>query len=258
MKYWLISFAFMITIVQALILEDLAKNNKLQDIFNHKKVGFYVGSFDPLHKGHQEAAYLAIKHGLCDYVLIYPAWGGDSYKNRVDIKYRLDMIFSIFEKDPHVIVTRLPPAKLQDLLTLPDNTRLVNDKPTVKPAFKGIEFIGIIGSDVALEIIDNPEALAPFMQGLRIPEKYKEHTIGGIISLPVKRFIVTRRMEDDLSSLNGKVGDRPIIAILQDNETQGHSSTAAKKALQEDRPIDTMIDERIRKIIKENSLYQAQ
>lgn len=256
MKYWLIAFSFLMTTAQALVLENLAETNKLQDTFAHKKVGFYVGSFDPLHKGHQATAKLAIQQGLCDYVLIYPAWGGDSYKKRVDVKHRLKMIFSAFENDPQIIVTKLPPAELQKLLTLPDDKRRINDKPTVKPAFEGEEFIGIIGSDVALEMSHNAEALAPFMQGVQIPDKYKEHTIGGIISLPVKKFIVTKRAGDDLTPLNSKVGDRPIMATLQSDETQGHSSTAVKKALKEEKSIDTMVDEHVKKIIDENQLYQ--
>lgn len=166
------------------------------------------------------------------------------------------MVFSVFEGDPNVIVTKLPPAELQKLLTLPDDTRRVNKKPTLKHAFEGGEFIGIIGSDVALEMRHNPEALAPFMQGVRVPEKYKEHTVGGIISLPIQKFIVTRRTGDDLTLLNDKVGDRPIIATLQGDETQGFSSTAVKKALKEDKPLETMVSKDVQRIIKENQLYQ--
>lgn len=94
MKYWFIAFSFVMTTAQALVLEDLAKINKLSETLAHKKVGLYVGPFNPLHKGHEETAKLPIQQGLCDYVLIYSAWGGDHYKNMVAIKYRLEMIFS--------------------------------------------------------------------------------------------------------------------------------------------------------------------
>ena len=40
----------------ALVLEDLVKNNQLQSTLQNKKVGYYIGSFDPIHKGHEEVA----------------------------------------------------------------------------------------------------------------------------------------------------------------------------------------------------------
>lgn len=94
------------------------------------------------------------------------------------------------------------------------------------------------------------------MQGVSISNKYQAHTIRGIIALPVEEFIMTKRTGDDLTLLNGKLGDRPIIATLQDDETQEYSSTTVKKALKEGSPIDTMISERVKKIIEENQLYQ--
>jgi FAD synthase len=42
--------------VEALVLEDLAKNGMLESTLSYKKVGYYLGSFDPLHRGHEAIA----------------------------------------------------------------------------------------------------------------------------------------------------------------------------------------------------------
>ena len=50
-----------------MLLEDLMRNNELQSILQNKKVGYYFGSFDPFHKGHEEVAKSVLRENLCDY-----------------------------------------------------------------------------------------------------------------------------------------------------------------------------------------------
>src|SRR5688572_6988842 len=78
----------------ALVLENLIAKGTLESTLSNKKVGYYVGSFDPLHLGHEEVAELPILSDLCDYVIIYPNWGRDSYKDRIDINIRQDMVLA--------------------------------------------------------------------------------------------------------------------------------------------------------------------
>lgn len=260
MKKSFLLFTFLLSLfipnVHALVLEDLADANELQITFMGKKIGFYIGSFDPLHLGHVEVTQLALQKGLCDYILIYPAWGNDQYKKRAAVEDRLEMLFAAFKDSPQVIVTKLPPAKLQKLLTRPDPTRQLNNKPTVQPAFVNTQFIGLIGSDVALDLSKNEEALNPFMQGIAIPKKYSEHTIGGIISLPVATFIISQRIGDDLTPLNGMVGNRPILAVIEGKTTAQHSSTAVKKNLQQGLPLTQLVSPAVENIIREKGLYR--
>jgi len=54
------------------VLEDLPRG-KLFRLLSGKTVGFYIGSFDPLHKGHEQIVSNALTQKLVDYVLIYPA-----------------------------------------------------------------------------------------------------------------------------------------------------------------------------------------
>lgn len=255
---------------KALVLEDLIDHGTLEATLSYKKVGYYVGSFDPLHLGHDDVANLPIQQGLCDYVLIYPAWGGDdNYKKRVDIKLRQDMVFSAFADHPRVIVTRLSPQDMQRHLTNPREQKSSNiiplvrttqgleGKPLVEVALKGLEFIGIIGSDTALSFQGNPKAVCALLTGIQIPEKYHNHSLGGLMAFPGASFIVAMRTGDDISPLNNHIIDRPIIAVIKSEKEQALSSTGVKKALKNGESIDTMVSLGVAKIIKENGLYQG-
>ena len=63
--------------LQALVLEDLVESNELMETLKGKSLGYYTGSFDSIHVGHKSFARGVVEVGLCDYVLIVPAWGGD-------------------------------------------------------------------------------------------------------------------------------------------------------------------------------------
>ena len=242
--------------LKALVLENLIKEGKLKSTFEEKTVGYYVGSFDPLHLGHQDIAALPIEEGLVDYVLVMPSWGGDTYKKRADVAHRLDMLFAAFKDHPTIIVTRLSPLDLQRALTISDPQRLVHENPTVKPKFKGTTFIGIVGADTALQLDNNDEALATFMSGIDIPEIYKEHTLGGLMALPVDSFIVAKREGEDITSLHQTIGDRPIQALIKSKLQKSTSSTLVKETLREGLPIEPFVGADIATIIQNNKLYR--
>ncbi len=239
----------------ALILEDLVNSEKLVSTFQGKRIGFYVGSFDPLHKGHEALANDCIEKNLCDFVILYPAWNGDSYKKRVDITLRQDMVFSVFKDHPTIIVTRLTPADFQNTLTIETNQTNLKGRKIVKPKFNGTQFIGIMGSDTALALGNNEDALAGFMTGIKIPEKYSQHTLGGLMSLPVSTFIVKIREKDNLSSLHGSVGKRKIIAVVKNEDHLSASSTAMKKLLKAGNSIGHLVSKPVIEIIEAHNLY---
>jgi len=230
-----------------------------------KNIGYYIGSFDPLHLGHQEVAREALKSGFCDYVLIVPAWGGDSYKKRVDVSYRLKMIAAAFKNHPRILTTALSPQDSQKILTC-DSETLVMGKPAVRPSLAQTKFIGIIGSDVALEMglsrkesdqeHERQKKAKAFMRGIKIPKTHSKDTIGGIIALPVESFLVALRKGDDLTPLKGAIGERPILAILYNSLYPGLSSTKVKEYLHEGRNIQAMVSGEVLKIIKEGNLYK--
>lgn len=258
MKKILLSFtaiAMLISTSQALVLENLIRENKLETTLSGKRIGFYPGSFDPIHKGHEKTATLPILEDLCDYVLIYPAWRGDDYKNRSDISTRLDMIFSVFQNHPQVIVTRLSPLELQTALTRP-STRLSNQgKPLVDMSISNTKVIGILGSDAAIDYNQHPEKLKVIITGIQISDKYKEHTLGGLMALPADSFIVIKRERDDVTCLNGQIGNRPVLAVLSTPDHIATSSTKIKKYLQVGKEINNLVSPTVMKIIEDKKLY---
>lgn len=245
---------FWVTCAHGLVLEDLIKQGQLEKTLSHQRVGYYIGSFDPLHKGHERVAGLCLEKGLCDYVIIYPSWGGDQFKKRIDVQRRLDMLFSVFEKHPNVIVTRFTPKELQDVLTKPAVTKV----SFVKPAFEGMSFIGIVGSDTALAVAGSKEALSTFMAGRRLTEMHYEYTLGGCMALPVDSFIVAMRQGDELSPLKNKIGQKKIIAVVDiEKDDLGLSSTKAKKMIKEGGAIESMLSEPVIQVIQTYNLYQS-
>lgn len=237
-----------------LVLEEISDQGLLDAVLSKKTVAYYIGSFDPLHVGHEAVSQEIIQKGYADYVLLYPAWGGDSYKERTPVAVRLDMLFSVFENDPHVIVTRLAPKALQDLLTIPNPDRQVKGKATVQPKIPGLHFVGVVGSDVALGMMEDDKKRSVFMEGVVVSEAHQETTIGGIIALPVQEFILSKRARDDVSSLAGRLGDRPIVQeIVSDHHEL--SSTRIRERLKASKPVDSMVSPGVLNLIKENHLY---
>lgn len=258
LKPFTLSLVFaLVSPVNALVLEDLLSKGALETTLSNKKVGYYVGSFDPLHLGHEDVANLPIQMEVCDYVLIYPAWGGDNYKKRVDIKLRHEMVFSAFANHPQVIVTKLSPQDMQRQFTTISSRTSPEGKALVDVSIPGLEFIGIIGSDTALAYHEKPETVRALMTGLQITDKHYNHTVGGLMALPAKSFIVAMRTSDDITPLDNRIIDRPIIAVITSEKEQGLSSTGIKKALKAGEFIDTMVSPGVAKIIRKNALYQG-
>lgn len=263
-RKWILFLLLVTTSLPGLILEDMIESNLL----SKKKVGYYTGSFDPIHLGHEVLARQVVSRGLCDYVLIVPAWGADGIKERAAIEIRLEMLFSLFAQDPHLIVTSLSPLEVQQVLTSKDPTTTIRGYPAVKPAIEGLEFFGIIGSDTALNLAlpsedPNEESmrqkrLQVFMRGVSIPEKHAETTIGSIMALPVSKFIVGARVGDNLDILHSAIEDRPIIHII-DNQKYAHvSSSKVKQRLRYRCDVSDLIRPEITAIIQKHHLYSEE
>lgn len=90
------------------------------------KIGIYVGSFDPFHKGHLEAVNVSLKY--VDKVIIVPNNPNKTKIHRTELMHRYNMI-QLSIKDDRIILTD------EDVVTL--NDRLYNNNYTV----------GIIGID---------------------------------------------------------------------------------------------------------------
>ena len=133
------------------------------------KVGYYIGSFDPIHLGHQNVIEQALQSGHVDYVLIYPAPGGDSFKDRTSLPLRQKMIAALYQDHPKVLFTYWTPKELQDRFS---------------PLSSALEVVGMIGSDVVTETFMGPDKelsekyRSAFMRGIPLQEKHYRDTAG--------------------------------------------------------------------------------
>lgn len=239
----------------AIILEDLEREGKLKETLEGKRIGYYIGSFDPLHKGHEAIAQTLINQEMLDYILIYPAWGGDTYKNRSSLSNRLDMIFATFKDSPRIIVTRKIPRDLQIALTKESAQTETQVQQIMHPLLSGSEFVGIIGSDVVREIQSDSKKSRVFMRGVKIPEKHKDTSVGTVMALPVNGFIVVHRAGDDPLDLESHFAGRPILHTFKTPYDE-LSSTRIRALVKDGKPIVDDVNESVRHIIIENELYK--
>jgi len=213
-----------------------------------KCIGYYTGSFDPFHEGHKKLIGQILQEKLVDYVIVYPVPGGDQYKNRSDWALRRKMVQLSCKTHPQVICTHLMPKKVQEFL---------------RPCFGKSDFVGIIGSDVVIDQLSDPDEAhrqkvsKVFLRGLTIPEKHAETTIGAIMAIPCKSVIVSLREGADLSHLNGLFEDRPIRAFIRLDPPYSHlSSTKVRESIRFKLPISEGVDPIVKGIIIENQLYR--
>ena len=232
----------------SMILEQSLNNRDAVDVLSGKNIGYYIGSFDPLHKAHEEIVTYLLNEKICDYILIYPSWGGDSYKKRTELGVRLEMIFSLFKDHPNVIVTKYNPKKLQDFFVNLEKRYVAAD------GLEKITFYGVIGSDTALKLTPDQPVSNLFMSGVDISKGYETHTWGGNIAIGVESFFVFKRNQDDLSELNGKIGERDIVEISIDDSNL--SSTLIRGMIKKGESIEAFVDPKILEIINKHSLYQ--
>lgn len=225
--------------MRAEILDETFDWKRLQG----SKLGYYIGSFDPIHLGHQNVIDQAIKSGHVDYVLIYPVPGGDTYKNRSALALRQKLIASLYQDHPKVLITYWTPIELQNKFIA-----LASD----------IDVIGLIGSDVATEALMGPDKelsekyRSIFMKGIPLHEKHYQDTAGAVMALKADSFLVALRGDVDLSYLENRIYDRPIRAFVQ---SKSYSSTAVKNAIRNKEPFEQFLAFPVQAIIKQEGLY---
>lgn len=225
--------------MSAEILDDTFDWERLQG----SKLGYYIGSFDPIHLGHQNVIDQALESGHVDYILIYPAPGGDQFKNRSNLATRQTLIASLYQDNPKVLITYWTPKELQ--------TKYVSSSVD-------LDIIGIIGSDVVTETLIGPDKelsqkyRSVFMRGIPLKEKHCHDTLGALMALKASSFLVALRGNIDLSHLENRIDDRPIRAFIQ---SKNNSSTEVRNAIQNKLPFEQFLHFSVQAIIKQEGLY---
>lgn len=121
------------------ILEEINDEN----LSKIKCLGYFLGSFDPIHNGHIRVVDLILKNNFCDSVMVYCVNGTGTYKNRSDFIERTDACASTFANRKNVIISYLKPYQIQKKCTI------INGE-LAKIKYKNLKITSIIGSDIAL------------------------------------------------------------------------------------------------------------
>jgi len=251
-KKIIINLALCLSVSYGLILEDLIVERNFPFIFEGRRVGYFLGSFDPLHKGHEEAATKLLEYSICDYVLIYPSWGGDnSYKRRADIDIRLDMLFAVFKDHPKVVVTRFNPKQLQNLFT---NAHPQKESYR-KISIKGMHLIGLIGVDRAEWALNNPKEAAYYLTGYNIPPQFECHTYGSCMALPVDSLILFEREGFHVIAKDYRIGDITIEKTVSFRDYAHVSSSVVKQRIKKGHSLKNWVSDSVINIVKKHSLY---
>lgn len=237
-----------------LTLENL-NAGELPKILSGKRIAYYLGSFDPIHKGHEEIVNTTLEADLADFILIYPAWGGDGYKNRTDVELRLNMLTALYANHSKVLLSKLPPQELQQLLFDDETKTDPKGRQLVKSKFIGTTYIGLLGSDAAIDTAKDVRKSEVFLKGINIPQKYHNHTIGGIIAIPVDSFIIFIRKNDSIDMLGGMLASRKIAHVIN-SKFKLLSSTIIREKIKNKLDTKADLSPGVAKIIFDNNLYK--
>lgn len=181
------------------------------------KIGVYVGSFNPVHKGHQIITEELIERKIVDKIIIVPTGNYWDKTNLIDIKHRIKMLKLIASKN--VIVNE----KLNDL----SYTYQILDAINLESG--GDEIYFIIGSDN--------------YQTLKQWKNYKE-----VISYPM--LVINRLGSEITQKINNKV---TIININLDKE---YASTIIRNKVQNNEKVLDYLDDSVAEYINANNLYK--
>ena len=191
------------------------------------RLGYFLGSFDPLHEGHVSVVEKIFSEQLCENILVYCVNGHGTYKNRSDFRHRTDFCAEKFRDFDKVTVSYLSPQELQKKLAVEveENHIKISDS---------LQISAIIGSDIVKNLYrvnENPEIelsrrflLKNYMSGLIIPENFRE-SIACAIALPANDFIVALREDDRFEDIPSEICGKKVRAVIEVTETRRISSS---------------------------------
>lgn len=179
------------------------------------KLGIYVGSFNPPHKGHMKVVEFLLNNKIVDKVIILPGPNYWNKTNMVDIKKRVEMV-KIFETENIIVddINNNYPYTYQVLESL-------------KKTYPNDELYLIMGSD----------NLESFHLWKNVDEILKNHVI------------VLRRGNTDIAKYLNRF-DKSRFIIIDNFPFIDISSTEIRKNLNNEN-----LDERVLSYIKKHNLY---
>ncbi len=240
-------FQILISLASALYLPNMKKED-----LEGKTIAYYPGSFDPIHLGHQNNINETLKH--VDYVLIYPSFDSQEKKKHTSQKFRFEIMKKLYDKNPRIIWTDQTPGEMQKFFKF----------------FQNVKFWGIMGSDRALQMCaktddkERQKYLSLYMKGIdfenppeflkqkwnAVKDKFTNGEYGVVSVFKAEKMIVSKREEDDLTPLQGKVGDMPVAFVIENQDFIEASSTKVRNAVKEGKSIKDMVEPSIEEMVK--------
>jgi phosphopantetheine adenylyltransferase len=191
------------------------------------RLGYFLGSFDPLHNGHREVVNIVLDKKLCDAVFIYCVRGESSYKHRSDFFLRTKRCEEAFSGIKNTIVSYLSPIEIQQKLTICKHGR-------AKIKFDSLKISGIIGSDIAINLeTENKntkiekirlQRQKDYMEGIIIDNSSGDSVLC-VTSLPASDFIVALRENHKQNDIAHTVCGREVRSII-DVEQHRYASSS--------------------------------
>ncbi|MBQ8299062.1 MAG: nicotinate-nicotinamide nucleotide adenylyltransferase [Clostridia bacterium] len=186
------------------------------------RLGVYVGSFNPVHKGHKAIVDFLLEKKYVDKILMIPTENYWGKQNLIDTKYRLDML-KFYENEKIIVTAKYGDFKYTNEIL----TSLKNDFDD--------ELYLIIGADNLV----------------------KFHEWKSVDKILENKVVVLGRDDIDMESLIQKFEGKENFVLIKDFPLISTSSTLVRKkiATKDCEDIESLIDTRIYKYICENNLY---
>ncbi len=188
------------------------------------KIGIYTGSFNPVHNGHIKIANYLIDNYL-DKVLVIPTGNYWHKNNLIDLEHRINML-KYFENDKLIIDTKRNSISF--------SYEILQD---VQKEYKEEELYLVLGAD---NIINFDKWM------------YKQELLK-------YNFIIINRDNIDIKYYLDKLGKKDKYIIAKDLPSLDISATMIRKAIKSNNQekLESNMDKRVIKYIKDNNLYES-
>ena len=189
------------------------------------RIGVYVGSFDPVHKGHMKVVNYLINNHYVEKCIIVPTLGYWDKNNQIDISKRIDML-KTYESENIIIDT-----KNNDL---PYSYLILN---SLKTEYPNDELYLIIGNDLISEF-----------------DKWKNYE-----EILKHKVIVIKRIKVNTRDYVNKLNAKGRFVILDNFRNMHVSSTMVRDNFYNETKENLLkaIDEKVYNYIIENNLYKG-
>ena len=185
------------------------------------RIGVFVGSFNPVHKGHIKIANYLVDNNYVDKLLIVPT-GSYWDKKNIDVKHRIKML-ERYETD-NIIIER-------ELNNLEYTYQLIRE---LKKRYKNDELILIMGADNIISF-----------------DKWKNYE-----ELLKLELIIYKRNNLDIKHYLDRINKKDKYIIIDNVESINISSTTIRETINDFYNLEELIDKDVLDYIIENELYK--